>query len=172
MYLPNHHKYWKECRTPHYLAIVWYVHWLAIRSRIKLNVFFMCASSCDQTYNGQNNSILPFLNAKYFYAKHIFNLFSFFWKQNSLNIPSESLIASGSFMCGGSKKILAWPEAESLSCWTEQSRQACWGWKSGASFTRSVCSSYTLDCGSSDLGTPFAKGDVQTVTHTTHTGPS
>lgn len=53
-----------------------------------------------------------------------------------------------------------------LSSWSEQSRPKCWGWKSQVRVPLSyglVSSSYTLDYGSIDLGTHFAKGIVKIV---------
>lgn len=104
----------------------------------------MCIYSCVQTYNSQNNSILPFLKPNIFMPNVLqpktqllcLHFVFLFLGTKFLEHFKPKVGASGSFVSGGTRKILQRQRA--LSCWSEQSRQRCWGWKSGvpgASFT-------------------------------------
>lgn len=104
----------------------------------------MCIYSCVQTYNSQNNSILPSLKPNIFMPNVLqpktqllcLHFVFLFLGTKFLEHFKPKVGASGSFVSGGTRKILQRQRA--LSCWSEQSRQRCWGWKSGvpgASFT-------------------------------------
>lgn len=96
--------------------------------------------SCDQTYNGQNNSSLPFLNAKYFLCQTHLQFVFLFLKTKLLKHFKPKVGAPLPLVLScleAPGRPLHDQRQRALSSWSEQSRQVCWGWKSrvdGASF--------------------------------------
>lgn len=128
---------------PLFGCCVQYVPWLDLRSRIKLNISFMCIYDCDQTCDGQKDSNLPSLNPNCSNVKCISSLGFFFFP---IFLEIKFLKCYRPKARATLPLFLPWMEVPGrallderqghLSSGSEQSRPKRWGWRSGASFIR------------------------------------
>lgn len=149
------------------------VVYIDLMQEAELNsIFFMLIYSCDQTYNDQNNSSLPFLNAKYFLCQTHLQLFlktkllkhfkpkvgaPYLWFFHAWRHQGDPCTTRG--------REPSVPEVSRADRCAEDGKAE----SMVPLFHGSACSSDTPGCGSLDLGTPFAKGAVKMVTHHIHT---